>query len=147
MQIRPRLTRKIACFCRQNYMQLSGKNTRKCRQKYPQVQTKTPASAGKNTRHCSWKHSQFQAIPLSYRRYIHQPIASKLDYILQVKLTATFVLSYVRSRVFCMWCLPCRCRLIYLFLQLTCIWGFFTSVSPFFFRTFAGKATVAKKYH
>ena len=46
MQICPRLACKIACFCWQKYMQLTGKNTR---------------SAGKNTHNLRKKNMQFHA--------------------------------------------------------------------------------------
>ena len=123
MQIFPRLACKIASCCRQKYMQFADKNakitvknTRQTQaKKYLQVQAKTlqqsqakmPASVHKNT--CNFRQS---AVP---------QIASKLACILQVSLPATCVLYYVLSGVFCMRCLPCGSREIYLFLQLNCM--------------------------
>ena len=50
MQICPRLACKIACFCRQKYMQLAGKNTRIAGKNTRQTQAEITANAGKNTR-------------------------------------------------------------------------------------------------
>ena len=47
MQICPRLACKIAWFCRQKYMQLTGKNTRIAGKNTRQTQTKITANAGK----------------------------------------------------------------------------------------------------
>ena len=74
IQICSRTACKIACFCRQKYMQLAGKNTKMagkntrkrrqeypqsqakihaiCGQQYPQSQATIPAIAGKLTRNC-----------------------------------------------------------------------------------------------
>ena len=50
MQICPRLACKIACFCRQKYMQLTGKNTSIAGKNIRQTQAKITANAGKITR-------------------------------------------------------------------------------------------------
>ena len=55
MQICPRLACKIACFCRQKYMQLTGKNTGIAGKNTRQTQAKITANAGKNTRTISGK--------------------------------------------------------------------------------------------
>ena len=47
MQICPRLACKIACFCRQKYMQLTGKNTGIAGKNTRQTQAKISANAGK----------------------------------------------------------------------------------------------------
>ena len=50
MQICSRLACKIACFCRQKYMQLTGKNTGIAGKNTRQTQAKITANAGKNAR-------------------------------------------------------------------------------------------------
>ena len=70
MQIFPRLAFKIACFCKQKYMQFAGKNTRIAGKNTRQTQAKITANAsentctiaGKDTSTCPEKHLQLQAI-------------------------------------------------------------------------------------
>ena len=62
MQICPRLACKLACFCRQKYMQLTGKNTGIAGKNTRQTQAKITANAGKNTRTITGKKNlQFHA--------------------------------------------------------------------------------------
>ena len=70
MQICPRRACKIACFCRQKYMQCASKNTRIAGENTCQIQAKITANAGKNTRtiadkntrNCTRNYLQMQAI-------------------------------------------------------------------------------------
>ena len=55
MQICPRL----ACNCRQKYMQLTGETTRIACKNTRQTQEKISANAGKNTRNRRQKYMQF----------------------------------------------------------------------------------------
>ena len=101
MQTRPRLACKNACFCKQKDMLFAGTKTvivgkiiRK-NQKLLLSQAKVPV---------------FPENPLSRRKQIQLENAGELACILQLKLQATCVLYYLRSRVFCMRRLPRRRR-------------------------------------
>ena len=144
---------KIACFCRQKYMQLAGKNTSNLKQKYLQLQAKSPqlqakirAIAVKSTRNCK----KIRAIAVKNTRNCRQYCyytAGKITCQLQVRLhPANCVLNYECSRLFCMRFLSRRCRWIYLFLQVNCIRGLFTCISPHVkLPSFAGNAIMSKK--
>ena len=100
----------FTCFCRQNYMQLGGKNIRNLRQKCLQSQAKIPARAGKTTCNRRKKYVPLKLkIPKNARNNAIIPLV-KLDCILQVELTTNCVLNYQRLRVFCVRFLPRRCR-------------------------------------
>ena len=83
MQICPRLACKIACFCRQKFMQLTGKNTGIAGKNTRQTQAKIIANAGKNTRTIAGKKTcsstqNYQA--LLWEKKVHNITREPLDF-------------------------------------------------------------------
>ena len=127
MQICPRLACKIACFCRQKYMQLTGKNT---------------GIAGKNTQRTQSKITANACNLLSHRGYTHSRLAGKLRALLRA---IAFTLREV----------PAADKQVNLSVftsnlhvtQVNCVWALFTCVFPLVkIPAFAGNAIVSKIY-
>ena len=100
MQICPRLACKIACFCKQKYMQLTGKNTGIAGINTRQTQAKTTANAGKNTRKITGKktcNSTQNYLPL---QAICHHTAGKITCKLKVSLPASCRWSYLQLACF-----------------------------------------------
>ena len=89
---------------------IACKKTYNRRQKHPQLQAEEPVVAIKDTINCRQKYPHLNAICSHIAGWIHLQIASKSACILHVKITPTCVFYYVRSRVFCVRCLPSRSR-------------------------------------
>ena len=133
----------------------TSKNTRGAHANLPAT-----SFAGKNT--CNWQARTYKiarkmtcnwqaktpeiAGNTAIIQRVKSPASCKLDWILQVKLTANCVLNYEWSRWFCVRFLPRKNRWVHLFLQVNYIRGLFTCVSPHAkFPTFAGNATMSIK--
>ena len=80
----PRLACKIACFCRQKCMQLTGKNTGIAGKNSRQTQAKITANAGKNTRSIAGKKTCNSTQNYLQLQAICHPTAGKFTCKLQV---------------------------------------------------------------